>query len=160
VAGPTAGILLAELMTDEERLSVRSVISDLSNHVEGDDFWVQERPFIVTFGPEHENELDDFVAGGLSDMMGWTPKDTIGFAAMCNQQVDHRLLGEICLQCAKSLDGVIDFGGELPARPSHAPGTLYTVPYRGATGHECRYHVGNAQFLAWWLNQPNFRMIK
>jgi hypothetical protein len=160
LAGPAAGILLAQLMTDEQRPAVRDTLSDLSDHVQGNDLRVRGRPFIVIFGPEYEGELDDYVADGLADIIGWTPKDTLGFAAMCNRQVDHRVLGELCLRFAQLLDGLVDFDGELPASATHGPATLFAVPYEAENGRRCRYHVGNAEFLEWWLKQPDFRMIK
>ena len=156
MAGPTASVLLAQSLTDEQRLSVWGVIAELSDHVESNDFWVQTRPFIMTCGPEYPEELEEHIAAGLPDLIGWTPKDTIGLIAMCNQQVDHRLLGQICVRIARLLDGVVDFGGELDFSASVRHVGLFSA----CNVEEAKYHVGNVEFLDWWLVQPDFRMIK
>ncbi len=79
---------------------------------------------------------------------------------MCNQQKDHHLLAEICLRFAKKFDGFIDFDGELQINSTKIFGKLFSVQYVAASGKECMYHVGNVEFLEWWIKQPEFRMIK
>ncbi len=160
MAGPVASIILSTHITEEQRLFIRKEIIDISSHIEGDDFWVQERPFIVIIGPEYEEEIDDYIDNGLHSLIGWTPKDIVGFAAMCNQHIDHHLLAEICLRFARKLDGLIDFDGELQINSTNTPGELLSVQYVAASGKECIYHVGNVEFLDWWIKQPEFRMIK
>lgn len=159
MAGPTASILFAQILNNEQRLTILNEIAELSELIEGYDFWIQERPFIVSYGPEYKAELDEYVTEGLSGMLGWTPKDTIHFAAMCNSQIDHRILGEICLHFANSLNGVVDFGGELPSMGTNAPNELFTVSYEVVPGRKCKYHIGSPEFLGWWLNQSEFMMV-
>jgi hypothetical protein len=49
----------------------------------------------------------------VSGLIGWQPKDQVIFAAMCNDEVDHRVLADLCIDVGYLLDGVVDFGGWL-----------------------------------------------
>ena len=160
MAGPTASILISDKLSDEQRLSVRSAILEMSNHVDGNSFWIQERPFIVGFGPEYDGEMEEYATSSLSSMTGWMPKDSVRFAAMCNQPIDHRLLGGLCLRVAKLLGGVVNFGAELDLETKRWEGKLFVLHDQSVSGGECECHIGTAAFLEWWLKQPNFHMIK
>ncbi len=102
----------------------------------------------------------------------------------CNQDVDHRLLGYLCLAFALEYDGLVDFNGRLDPRPPddvstavserdrraerdrriaqrmrRVRGRLYVVDY-GSRNNPINCHVGDAEFMDSWLRHPRFRMIK
>jgi len=161
----------------------------MSNLVEWDDFWIRERPLFVWFGPEFSDDLTEYVDEGVAALLGWRPQDILGFAAMCNDLEDHRILGDLALQFARRFGGVVDFHGAL-SPPIQGEledlwrkqrlfsadwrvwepyfdemmegvcGRLITSPYVTANGREWARHIGDPDFLEWWLRQPNFRMIK
>lgn len=181
MAGPTASVILPQAIGDELRADIESEIQRMSTRVEGEDFWLNHRPFILIMDP------DEFQCPHIAKIVGWTPRADIGFAAMCNRDEDHRLLGEICLYFARKMNGLVDFGGALyppiigevnALWEKHSSGrgttwdewqpyfdemmkgmrgTLYTVP---TVERDWIYHVGDAEFLEFWLEHPNFRMVK
>ncbi|MBN2023989.1 MAG: hypothetical protein JW809_14490 [Pirellulales bacterium] len=190
MAGPAAAILLREPMSADTRADVRGNIRRLASEVDGDDFWIQGRPFILTLGPEYENELEEYAESGVPHIIGWPPRDVIGFAAMCNDRQDHRFLAEPCLRFCQRMQGMVDFGGALlppicgevqhlfrkylsregsdwAAWVPHVqqmvedlPGHLFAVPYTTVAGCDWIYHICDAEFLEAWLCHPHFHMIK
>lgn len=99
-------------------------------------------------------------------------------AAACSGSVNHLLLGHLALSLARRLDALIDFDGVLgysiprdetrvAAGLSRArqlvaalPGRVAEVPYLTASGKGWFRHVGDAEFLAAWLQHPGFRLVK
>lgn len=176
MAGPTAGILLQEPLTETKVAHIRDAIDRLTERWEGNNFWIDGRPFIICFGEEYEGELQEVVSQGLPEVLGWTPGDSITIAAMCNQRIDHELLGRLCHQLARSLVGVVDFGGTIAAgptvarerrtqpmkveRPGEHAGVLFATSYLGVDGQWHANHYGDAEFLEAWLKSPDFRMVK
>jgi hypothetical protein len=71
---------------------------------EGDDgnFWLDERPFIMTVGPAYPEQLSE-VSHGLPSILGWTPEQVVTFAAMCNDDRDHRLLARLCVALSEAV---------------------------------------------------------
>lgn len=158
MAGPAASVILKDRLSVLQKQDIRQAISERASMVDGHDFWVDERLFIINIGPEYDGELDDYNENGVPDMIGWVPFDVVGFAAMSNRKIDHQLLAELCLYFARRLDGLIDFGGELPCRTQQ--GQLFSVSYESANHEVCTYHIGDVKFLEHWLKQPEFRMVK
>jgi hypothetical protein len=95
----------------------------------------------------------------VSGLIGWQPKDQVIFAAMCNDEVDHRVLADLCIDVGYLLDGVVDFGGWLGDDITPKIGQIWTSPYASASGPAFS-HLGTPEFLEWWLEQPAFRMVK
>lgn len=152
--------------------------------MEGDDFWILGRPFMLSF------DSNEPVTEEVSTVLGWSPQEAVVLAAMCNDRLDHRLLGELCLHFARQLEGWIDFGGALLPRLSDSvrvwyesrdsstspgweewephvrrmidglPGTLHTVLYSTEWGKEWGSHIGDADFLEAWLRHRDFHMVK
>lgn len=190
MAGPTASIIVPDSMNDELRADIRADVKRMSTKVDADDFWIQGRPFILTLGPEYEGELEEYVTDGVPQVIGWTPRDTIGLAAMCNERQDHLILGHLCLHFVRKTNGLVDFGGALTppircevqrlfdehysgAGTSWAdwephfrtmiqdlPGHVYAVPYTTADRHAWVSHLCDADFLEAWLQHPDFHMVK
>jgi len=162
MAGPAASILLRNPIDLDKKAQIRTYISDRSEVVDGDDFWIDGRPFVVIFGEEYHGELDEY-REQLQDVLPWKPTDIFSLIAMCNQPRDHRLLGELCLHFCGQLDGLIDFGGDTGISPTgnrKFRGLLLRVPYDTAAGHQAFCQCGDAAFLEWYLTQPDFKMVK
>lgn len=115
----------------------------------------EPRPFGLTLGPPG---LDESELRTSERVVGFKPPGAVHAFAYANAAIDHRILGELALFLARQIDGLVDFGGTLG--PIHAArGTLYAIPYEGSTPAET-FHVGNTEFLEWWLQQPEFHMVK
>ena len=114
------------------------------------------RTFLWSTGEEYPGELSEEDLFGL---IGWQPKDQVIFAAMCNDEVDHRVLAELCIEVAYSLDGVVDFGGWLGDDIAPKIGQIWAGSYESVSGRAFS-HLGTPGFLEWWLQQPGFRMVK
>jgi hypothetical protein len=111
----------------------------------------------------------------------------IGLQALGNQKEDHRILGELALYLAKAFEGLVDFGGALLPPNYDAfcrnplffkqanwedvrepfeqwqqtmPGRIIAIPYQTASGRTWATHIGDAEFMAAWLQHPGFHMIK
>jgi len=169
-------VLLPELLSDERGVHVIEEIDRIADEVRGDEFWIDGRPFCVMFGEDYPGELDDLADEGLPEILGWTPKAVLGFAAMCNADEDHRILAQLCIRFAKALGGVIDFNGPIVAGPSlsgmepAAPtrmepygegrGVLLANPYPISGGRYGTAHYCDPDFLERWMNDPAFRMVK
>lgn len=176
MAGPAASVLLREALHGAQVTDVRTQIADLADEVKGDDFWLDGRPFFVMFKEDYPGALDDLAKEGLPMVLGWTPIGVLGFAAMCNDDLDHRLLAALCLRFAKNLDGLIDFGGTVAAGPnvsasSAAPparierpqgllGVLFATTYMTHEGLYATCHYADVVFMESWLDDPRFRMVK
>lgn len=176
MAGPGASVVLPDLLSDELGLQIKEELGRIADEVRGDDFWIDGRPFIVTFGEDYPGELDDLAREGFPTILGWTPKAVVGFAAMYNSDEDHRVLALICIRLVKTLRGVIDLNGSISAGPSlsrtapAAPirvepfgeghGVLLANSYLISDGRYGTAHYCDADFLERWMNDPAFRMVK
>ncbi|MCD0486290.1 DUF6368 family protein [Streptacidiphilus sp. ASG 303] len=97
--------------------------------------------------------------------------------AFCSGPVNHALLGRLALALAPRLDALVDFDGVLGcAAPGQGaadgtglaearalvpslPGRIAEVSYgTGADGRRYR-HIGDADFLAAWLDHPAFCLV-
>lgn len=176
MAGPTASVLLPYELTRERVALIRAQITGRATRVSGDDYWIEERPFIVSFGPESPESLAEISEGGLPSVLGWVPADVVSFAAMCKDARDHRLLASLCIDLAESERGIVDFGGVLsigpelddssPAKSVRVPnpaglaGVLFATSYETVIGSFATHHYGDATFLRSWLLDARFEMIK
>jgi hypothetical protein len=115
----------------------------------------EPRPFGLALGPPG---LDESELRTTETLLGFTPPRTVDAFAYANAEIDHRILGELALFLARQFDGLVDFGGTLGSIHA-AHGTLYAIPYEGSTLAET-FHVGNTEFLEWWLQQAEFHMVK
>jgi hypothetical protein len=156
MAGPTASVVVRESLPADQRARIVDFISSKATRVEGDSFWVASRPFLWSTGEEYPGQLSE---EDLSGLIGWQPKDQVIFAAMCNDEVDHRVLAELCIDVGYLLDGVVDFGGWLGDDITPKIGQIWTSPYASVSGPAFS-HLGTPEFLEWWLEQPAFRMVK
>ncbi|MGW3143395.1 DUF6368 family protein [Streptomyces sp. NPDC001177] len=86
------------------------------------------------------------------------PVQGLVLAAGSSGPANHRMLGHLTLALARRLDALIDFDGMLDA--PELPGLLAQVSYGADDDGRGLRQVGDAEFLAAWLWQPQFRMIK
>ncbi|WP_417381151.1 DUF6368 family protein [Gimesia sp.] len=160
MAGPSAGIILPELLTQVKKNDILMYLESISSQVRGKyDFWIEDRPFLYTEGPESDEALQISIEEEVPEVIGWIPQDSIGFAAMCNSAQDHHILGELCLYFARELSGLIDFGWTLGNLTDYR-GMLYEIHYNKHNGLNMFYHMGDAEFMKYWLQHPWFHMIK
>ncbi len=147
------------------------------------------RPFIITHEDitfENPNyDEDEFKQ--IYKSIGYRPGYSVDLGAMFKGDLDHNILGEITLYLAKQLGGYIDFGGAifslnyLPWYRSSSwylnanwssiepffkkfiknmPGNIYTIKYKTISERKWAYHICDVEFLEFWLNCPEFHMIK
>lgn len=174
MGGPIAGIVSPRSLDDRQLRVLRALIAARAEVVEGDNFWIEGRPFGVAFG-DSEGALAEAIAAGLAAALGWMPGSTVSLTAMCNRPLDHRLLGETCLDFVQALGGVVDFGGQLPIgpalagsecsptwfeRPEGIAGSLLAMAYPIEGGSFGLCHYGDARFMRSWLGAPGFGMVK
>jgi hypothetical protein len=175
-----AGVIVPALLTDADKAGIFSVIRQVSdsptmeihNGSPDFDFWISNgrllgvdccdrgRPFILVLG-------DSLSAGKINSVTSacaWAPKDQIGFAAMCNSDIDHILLAHLCLYFSEKFSGVVDFGGDLRHYTSDE-GILTDVgvcatTYTSDAGESCVSYLLFPNGLRRWCQHPDFRMVK
>lgn len=173
MGGPAAAILLRSRLDPGLIGRVHGVIAQSATRVSGEDFYIGDAPFVVGFGPEYPEELEDVENEGVPAAFGWTPRDVVVFAAMCGRPSDHRALAELCIRAAVALDGIVDLGGGLLDLPGlYATPGLHTEHVEGLDGalfvasrvdtfgRRLVTHYSDAGFLRAWMEHPKFRMVK
>lgn len=155
--GPTVRVILKSPLKDTQRHAAWERIRKLSNQVADKDFWINDRPFLIHFSEDDEDEFSDL---DYEDTIGWLPQGSICFSAGCNQPADHFELGQLALDFACIHNGLIDFGGDLGAAALDVDGKLWELLYEAASGKICVSHIGDTTFMKAWLKHKNFRMIK
>ncbi|MFF2519384.1 DUF6368 family protein [Streptomyces sp. NPDC058086] len=137
----------------------------------------QTSPGSFHLGPESLEDYQELGFPGLDR----PPAAELALLAYSSGQENHLLLGHLAQFLAERFAALIDLGGllgyrfcvhgtsrgeeenllaEARALASSLPGRVWEMPY-AAHGGGCGYsHVGDLEFLAAWLDHPNFRMIK
>ncbi|TDC84772.1 DUF6368 family protein [Actinomadura sp. 7K507] len=139
-----------------------------------------------SFGIERQAWTDDPDLPDMPRAIGYRPAEEIVLYAMAKGHNDHLVLGRLCLTLARRFGAFIDFGGALQpgTRPPGIPylepdaqqselllasissavraipGTVFEFRYQTARETPWVNHVGDAGFLAAWLDHPRFHMIK
>ena len=113
------------------------------------------RPFGLALGSAG---LDDSELRAAELLLGFKPGAAVHAFAYVNAAVDHRILGALALFLAREFTGIVDFGGTL-GRITMPVGKLLSIPYSESTLGES-FHVGDTQFLEWWLRHDSFHMVK
>lgn len=138
------------------------------------------------FGVDRERWTDDPDFPDLPDVIGYRPAETIDVYAVANGDNDHLVLGRLCLTLARRFEALVAFGGALipddlpPGVPygepdaeqselllasissgvRALPGILHELRYRTARDTPWVTHIGDADFLAAWVEHPRFHMVK
>ena len=175
--GPICSILLNRKIDFEE---IQQVDEFLKSIVKGDikstksarDFWVDSTKFPklnaqgsnCQFSFHFDNKLnfmDEDEMLEIEIVLGFTVQSQVSISAGCNQVGDHNVLGELALEIAKILNGLIDFHGDLniykKGITEELEGQVYAIEYNEGMA-EC--HIIDSEFMSHWLKHPNFRMIK
>lgn len=198
MAGPIAAVLLRDKLTAAQlariEADLKNISSELVKHsTQNWQFWVTTtRPLGGNYsgegGPfglepsELELEWEEVELSVLASRFGFRPQECLGLWAGCNDDQDHRILGELTFHLASLLNGLIDFGGALlPPLPrsmdpfrsdwmeiksqfkemvSWMPGLVVGLEYETLSGRTWVRHVGDPPFMEAWLRHPNFRMVK
>ena len=171
MAGPQASVLVRAPLSAVQRSDIQFLIARRSERREEDAFWIDDRPFVMRIGEQIDGELEETIAEGLPDVLGWSPRDLVHLGAAGDEAIDHVLLGGLCLQLAKDLNGLVDFGGTIlsldhlppPVRvecPNGLAGCLYVTEYVGAGAVRSFTQYGDAEFLESWLNAATYRLVK
>jgi hypothetical protein len=176
MAGPTAAVLSRDPLDSARIAQIHEILDGLRAERSGSDFWIDGRPFFIWFGEEYEGEMQEIVHSGLPKVLGWIPRDCVGFAAMCNDRIDHELLGRLCITVAQKIGGIVDLSGTIPTwpdlpageqpsamkvvNPNGLRGTLFVASYLIESGWYGTKHYTDASLLESWLTSANFRMVK
>lgn len=116
--------------------------------------------------------------------LGYLPRQELGIDVFINGDAAHRVLGELSLFLADQFDGFIDFCGFIVPEKSRkfgkgnfenswedvrsdaerwassVPGIVFAVPYVVSEERNWAYHISDIEFMKWWLQQPDFHMVK
>ena len=195
MAGPCASVFVS---SDVEALdgALRRLLIQVSEHQRGNDCWVcdtgvvggsyrgEGRPFLwrLSPSPEWDEDPNQHERGELEKLLGAAPRAAISLCAMCNDDRDHRVLGELCLTMARQLNGIVRFDGLLTtcqtveevrawrqlSAKDHCAMFLAQVGNGGgilaAIGLDPEdppaFHYADARFMEHWLAHPKFRMVK
>jgi hypothetical protein len=158
-------------MTPKMAALVDEFVKRAASDIVGDDFWVTDlaaiggqgtcdpRPFIIDRCAPNLPTIDpdDDEMQALKPVIGFVPQARVIFAAMSNQAIDHEILGRLCAGLAHAVDGVIDLHGQLDI--SIEMEGLIRFPYESLSGATYS-HYCTPNFMTWWLNQEEFRMVK
>ncbi|WP_404614698.1 DUF6368 family protein [Rhodanobacter hydrolyticus] len=164
MAGPTCSVLspmnfapeqlVAELIALVGSADGRSGFVVRDTRTVGGSYEGDGRPFIWFVEPKSSAEMSL-----IGDVCGFLPAQNIGLGAMCNQAIDHRILGDLALWIAERLAGVVDLGGTLPV-PHDSPGRVLSVPYDTEAGWQSEYVVMDSTAFRSWLSHSSFAMVK
>lgn len=175
--GPVSSILLDRKIDFEE---IHQVDELLKSVVNGEvkttkstrDFWIDSNKLLkicklgsdCQFSIQFDNKLREMDEDEIVEIEMLTDKlikSQIVISAGCNQDGDHNVLGELTLEIAQLLNGIIDFGGDLniyqKGIKEELNGKVYSIEYNNGMAE---YQISDSEFLANWIKQPNFRMIK
>ncbi len=204
MAGPTSSILLRTTLDEIQKGQIYNILDKISSAREGNDFWVNDtskingtskakgQPFGVSFNEINNDYYDyeEFELMQIEEFAGFAPKFDLGFFAMCNREIDHRILGELTYFFAKEFNGIIDFDGaiyfyDLLPKEMKKDGigkfmekTAWSdiQAYHEAIVREINgriypieyetvnsiwaYNICDIEFMENWLKHPRFHMIK
>lgn len=166
MAGPTCSVLTSlpcePKALIEEMVSLCGADMDDSRGVSIGDtraigglYTGSDRPFVWFIEPRDADELCS-----IAEVIGSMPTQDIGLAAMCNQEIDHRILGEMALWLAENTNGFVDLGGDDLPIPPEMPGRVARIPYDTASGWQSEYVIMDHVAFRAWLRCPAFAMVK
>ena len=165
MAGPTCFVLSPTALEADEIL--KELVRMVGNESDGESFWVRDtrgiggiyagegRPFILFSEPRDADELSAITA-----VVGWTPLQEIGLAAMCNDAKDHRILAEMALWLSDRLSGVVDLNGEIPFISALGRQSARVGDQAFLGGNAACSSIASPDGLRAWLANAGFRMVK
>lgn len=173
MAGPTSSVLLSINPESSIIAMIYNIIDELAIERTDNDFYINSsvvssdldhlRPFGVELN-SITNEYHNYTETELKlieDKFQFYPKYDIGFFAMCNDIVDHKILGQLTLKIAEAFDGIIAFDGKLDKKKiRNTNGKICEIDYETANERIEQHHVADIEFMRNWLLDKNFYMIK
>lgn len=168
--GPGVSIILSRSPTDSDVAALDEIARSLGTANESAaDFHVETtvpiggttsageggRPFVAGF---EDLQYDGSEIEAIIQEFGFVSVSLIGVGAMCNAEVDHRILGELAAHLAERFEGLVGFNGLLGVDRVRS-GKLSDLPYE-VDGRRLTSNVGDLEFLLGWLSDPAFHMIK
>lgn len=170
MAGPGCSVLL-EFIPDLSL--IYAIIDNIAGKRQGNDFSInthsvfpdtsQQKSFSVELSeitPDYHGYSQEEITQ-IKTTTGFKPKFDVSLYAMSNDNESHKILGMLCFKIAEATNGIIDFGGQLNNLPKTLPnGKLFSIPYHTTVNDVAQYHIGDAEFLKFWLSQENFRLVK
>ncbi|HRG07477.1 MAG TPA: DUF6368 family protein [Cyclobacteriaceae bacterium] len=173
MAGPTSSVLLRIAPDSSTIALVYKVIDDLATKRTNNDFYINStlasfgKDGLRPFGVELNSITNDYYNYSeselklIEDKFKFYPKYDIGLYAMCNDIVDHKILGQLTLKIAEAVDGIIEFGGRLDGKKiKNVNGKICEIDYETAIGRIAQHHVSDIEFMRNWLLDKSFYMIK
>jgi len=116
------------------------------------------------FTLQYDAELEDMYDNELAQINAATKQEIrsqIIISASCNRLGDHYILAALAWEILDTLDGFIDFGGDLNMFNNRAtveiPGQIVSIPYNNGTAHN---HISDKRFLRQWIEHEDFAMVK
>jgi hypothetical protein len=169
--GPTVSVLLHDVPDERDKAELLDVVKKLDPQAASlDEFWISNtayigcatvskegpRPFLASFDAfDAEEEMS---RAALQREFHFMPAAQVTAAALANQAIDHRILADLARFLVKRYRGIIDFGCTLGV--TNPIGRLVAIPYTTAWGELASYDVGDATFLKYWFDHPDFHMCK
>ncbi len=195
--GPISTILLAAKPTQKQLNEIDKIIQHISSIRENENFWVTStkyingsaeadgQPFALSINKIDKDNYEDASLANISSRIGYLPVYDIAIIAMCNQSIDHRILGELTYYFTNMFEAYIDFGGALLPTLKHLPwymrsgthswqdiepyyqkmkskieGKLHVITYKVDSNRTWAYQIGDVEFMKNWLTHPDFHMVK
>lgn len=170
MAGPTASVLLNMSLSDELISNIYAIIDSYSGDREKNDFYISGNLVSATntklwpFGVEIREITTDYYYSAkdlseISTILNFEPKTDIVLMAMCNGIESHNILWLLCLKIAEASNGIVDFGGKLDTATQTIKGSLHSIPHETDNGYSTMTNIGDVEFLKYWLEHEDFRMI-
>ena len=148
MAGPCLSVFTPQRLSRDDEAKIWALVEAIAGKIARDDFWIAGRPFFVKFwDPEPEDRA--------LDLGGWSPQGETSFCAMCNDLVDHVLLGALGCRAAEILGGLIalDDLTIVTRDPS-------VLTFDGRIVVQGRGYFAKPAFLTNWMASPDFRLAK
>lgn len=147
MGGPAAGILLREAPSEEQKLALKSWLTDrarFQDHEANQDLshgWQFFLQWPIRLGQEppggaclgsiqlHAISTEEESSGGsfltpddwrrYEHALGWLPVCEVEVSIFCSRPRDHMLLAWLCFELATKFEGMIDLDGMLPLPERH-----------------------------------------
>lgn len=172
--GPVVSILLDKMPSKEQWKDFHQSIKFISNKVDEFDFWVVDtstiggqvhmeegRPFSFEFmsvEDDSEYAMEEIIL--IEKYSGVKVNYELTFYASSNQEIDHRILGELAYYLSNAWNGLIDFNGKLLFADLDSFENIWPIQYQLDEESTSIYHVAKSAFMKCWLQHSDFCMIK
>jgi len=170
--GPGSSIILKDVLTDAQLDLINKTVDNISDSRKDEDFWVSSTkpiggnietdgsPFIITHDDitfENPNYDEDELKQ-IYKSIGYRPGYSVDLGAGAIFSLNY-------LPWYRSSSWYLnaDWSSIEPFFKKfikNMPGNIYTVKYKTISERKWAYHICDVEFLEFWLNCPEFHMIK